>query len=248
MHQLYCSLWFKFLKNVCFQILHASGQIDILCNSLREISPEKNNQKLAVSITKKLIGKHQKIIIFSNKIEKIFCYIALIQFMSSTLVTCCLGFMIVTVSRSLSKAQASCAKRWSTAQFDFTVNQRDTSLQYDRWLGINESYSVLHGCYGRGVYLLLLRGISQCQGRNAQSKSLDSIHIVETTQCQNAIRSYMISDNGNCISIMENISLFIIILITLLFFNITLRCVHNNYLYLYVSYIMFFFKPCFFTY
>lgn len=230
----------KFLKNVCFQILHVSGQIDILCDSLRKICPEKNNRKLAVSITKKLIGKHQKIIIFSNKIEKIFCYIALIQFMSSTLVTCCLGYMIVTVSRSLivSKAQVSCAKRRSTTQFDVAVNQRDTSLRYDRWLGINESYSVLHGCYGRGVYLLLLRGISQCQGRNAQSKSLDSIHIVETTQRQNAVRPYMISDNGNCIFIMENVSLFIIIDLNLLSFNITLRCVHNNYIY--VSYISFF--------
>ncbi|KAF3054436.1 Odorant receptor 046 [Nylanderia fulva] len=77
-------------------ILHASGQIDILCDALRKISLEKDNQQLAVSITKKLIGKHQKIIVFSNKIETIFCYIALIQFMSSTLVTCCLGFMIVT--------------------------------------------------------------------------------------------------------------------------------------------------------
>nr|XP_012219955.1 PREDICTED: odorant receptor 22c-like [Linepithema humile] len=77
-------------------ILHTSGQIDILCDALEEISPEKNDHRLAVAITKELIGKHQKIIIFSNKIEKIFCYIALIQFMSSTLVTCCLGFMIVT--------------------------------------------------------------------------------------------------------------------------------------------------------
>lgn len=89
-----------FLGNMYFQILHTSGQIDILCDALGEISPGKNHdRRLAVAITKELIGKHQKIIIFANKIEKIFCYIALIQFMSSTLVTCCLGFMIVTVSK-----------------------------------------------------------------------------------------------------------------------------------------------------
>lgn len=169
MHQLYCFLLdSSFFKDVCFQILHASGQIDILCDALREISPEKNNRQLAVSITKELIGKHQKIIVFSNKIEKIFCYIALIQFMSSTLVTCCLGYMIVTVSGSFSKTRMNCAKRRSTTRFDVAVDQHDTSFRYDRWLCINESYSVLHGCYGRGVYLLLLRGISQCQGRNAQ--------------------------------------------------------------------------------
>lgn len=86
------------LQNMYFQILHTSGQIDILCDALRDISPEKNNQRLVVSIMKELIGKHQKIIVFSEKIERLFCYIALIQFLSSTLVICCLGFMIVTVS------------------------------------------------------------------------------------------------------------------------------------------------------
>lgn len=89
-----------------FQILHTGGQIDILCDALGEISPGKNDHRLAVAITKELIGKHQKIIIFSNKIEQIFCYIALIQFMSSTLVTCCLGFMIVTVSKHSPKWKA----------------------------------------------------------------------------------------------------------------------------------------------
>lgn len=170
-----------FLKNVCFQILHASGQIDILCDALRKISLEKDNQQLAV--TKELIGKHQKIIVFSNKIEKIFCYIALIQFMSSTLVTCCLGFMIVTVSGSFSKARMCCARGRSTTRFDVAVDQHDARLRYGRQLGINESNSVLHGCYCRGVHLLLLRGIPQCQGRNAQSGALDSIHTVKTPQC-----------------------------------------------------------------
>ncbi|GAB1863028.1 Odorant receptor [Camponotus japonicus] len=105
LHQLASSAVTGILNSLIITlILHVSGQIDILCDSLRKICPEKNNRKLAVSITKKLIGKHQKIIIFSNKIEKIFCYIALIQFMSSTLVTCCLGYMIVT---SISGIQVS---------------------------------------------------------------------------------------------------------------------------------------------
>ncbi|CAL1674373.1 unnamed protein product [Lasius platythorax] len=105
LHQLASSAVTGILNSLIITlILHASGQIDILCDALREISSEKNNQQLAVSITKELIGKHQKIIVFSNKIERIFCYIALIQFMSSTLVTCCLGFMIVT---SISTMQVS---------------------------------------------------------------------------------------------------------------------------------------------
>ncbi|XP_070521230.1 odorant receptor 4-like isoform X2 [Cardiocondyla obscurior] len=77
-------------------ILHISGQIEILCNALRDISLGKNNQEELILSIKALISKHQKIIVFSGSIEQIFCYIALIQVLSSTLVICCLGFMIVT--------------------------------------------------------------------------------------------------------------------------------------------------------
>ncbi|XP_011694614.1 PREDICTED: odorant receptor 4-like [Wasmannia auropunctata] len=84
-------------------VLHASGQIEILCDALRDISLKKNNQQLAFSM-KELIGKHQKIIIFSDKIERIFSYIALIQFMSSTLLTCCVGFTVIS---SISTVQGS---------------------------------------------------------------------------------------------------------------------------------------------
>ncbi|KAL6254521.1 hypothetical protein P5V15_014574 [Pogonomyrmex californicus] len=105
LHQLASSATTGVLNSLIITlILHASGQIEILCDALRDVSPEKNNRRLAVSIMKELIGKHQKIISFSDKIERIFCYIALIQFLSSTLVTCCLGFMIVT---SIGTAQGS---------------------------------------------------------------------------------------------------------------------------------------------
>lgn len=89
---------------MCFQILHTSGQIEILCDALRDICPEKKNQHLVFSM-KELIGKHQKIIVFSDKIERIFCYLALIQFLSSTLLTCCIGFTIVTVSNCLPRIE-----------------------------------------------------------------------------------------------------------------------------------------------
>jgi len=51
------------------------------------------------------IYRHQKKIIFSDKIERIFCYVALIQFLSSTLVICCLRFMIVTVNNRSPKLE-----------------------------------------------------------------------------------------------------------------------------------------------
>jgi len=55
--------------NVCFQIRHTSGQIDILCVAFREISSGNKDHCLTVSIVRELISKHQKIIIFLNKIE-----------------------------------------------------------------------------------------------------------------------------------------------------------------------------------
>lgn len=87
-------------NSVRFQVLHACGQIDILCDALGHFSPDKYNQqeRLMSSVAGELVVRHQKIIAFSDKVEKIFCYIALMQFISSTLVTCCLGYMVVTVS------------------------------------------------------------------------------------------------------------------------------------------------------
>ncbi|XP_018401472.1 PREDICTED: uncharacterized protein LOC108778716 [Cyphomyrmex costatus] len=97
LHQLASSATTGVLNSLIITlILHASGQIEILCDALRDISSERNNQRFVISIMKELIDKHQKIIVFSDQIEKIFCYIALIQFLSSSLVICCLGFMIVT--------------------------------------------------------------------------------------------------------------------------------------------------------
>lgn len=50
--------------------------------------------------TRLLITKHQRIIAFSRNIENLYTYIALILFISDTLIICCLGFIIVTVSNA----------------------------------------------------------------------------------------------------------------------------------------------------
>lgn len=47
-----------------------------------------------------LITKHQQIIVFSENIENLYTYIALMLFISDTLIICCLGFIIVTVSNA----------------------------------------------------------------------------------------------------------------------------------------------------
>jgi len=55
-------------------------------------------QSVNESIVKTLIIRHQHIITFSKNIETLYSNIALIQFVSNTLVICCLGFLIVIVS------------------------------------------------------------------------------------------------------------------------------------------------------
>ncbi|XP_067206905.1 odorant receptor 13a-like [Linepithema humile] len=73
-------------------VLHVSGQIDIMCQELREIS---NVKKFYPSIVRSLIEKHQRIISLSNNIDNFFSFVALIQFVWNTVVICSIGFMIV---------------------------------------------------------------------------------------------------------------------------------------------------------
>ena len=47
---------------------------------------------------RKIIEKHESIIIFSKRIENLYSDIALILFVSDSLIICCIGFVLVTVS------------------------------------------------------------------------------------------------------------------------------------------------------
>ncbi|XP_012063186.1 PREDICTED: odorant receptor 13a-like [Atta cephalotes] len=81
-------------------VLHVCGQIDIMRQKLSEITQkniERKNieQDVNENIVKDLIVRHQQIITFSKNIENLYSNIALIQFVSNTLVICCLGFLIV---------------------------------------------------------------------------------------------------------------------------------------------------------
>ncbi|XP_072750602.1 odorant receptor 13a-like isoform X2 [Anoplolepis gracilipes] len=76
-------------------VLHAGGQIDILRENLLEILPKNQKPTISMVTIGPLIRRHQNIIIFTEKIEDLYSYIALAQFISNTLVICCLGFIIV---------------------------------------------------------------------------------------------------------------------------------------------------------
>ena len=58
---------------------------------------EDKHKSVAATISK-IIQKHQKIISFSRNIELLYSYIALLQFVSNTIMICSIGFVIVTVS------------------------------------------------------------------------------------------------------------------------------------------------------
>ena len=47
---------------------------------------------------KSLITKHQRIIVFADNIEMLYTYIAMMMLLSDTIIICCLGFIIATVS------------------------------------------------------------------------------------------------------------------------------------------------------
>ncbi|XP_066598109.1 odorant receptor 13a-like [Prorops nasuta] len=73
-------------------VLHISGQIDIIRERLLSMN---NSSESTLAIIKSLVNKHHKIIIFSENIERLFSYIALVQFLMLTLLICCIGLRLV---------------------------------------------------------------------------------------------------------------------------------------------------------
>ncbi|KAL0120385.1 hypothetical protein PUN28_008214 [Cardiocondyla obscurior] len=79
-------------------IFHVSGQIDIMCQGLDDFFSKDFKHKSYKNMKSAIICRHQNIITFSNNIESLFSYIALMQFLTNTLVICCIAFMIVIIA------------------------------------------------------------------------------------------------------------------------------------------------------
>lgn len=107
------------------QMLHIGGQIDIMNKQLDEIYLKDNKCDLSAAIARSLINKHHKIISFADSIENVFSNIALMQFFSNTLIICCIGFLIVTVSIHFAnvyqKFHLTRARKFYTAHTDHNV-------------------------------------------------------------------------------------------------------------------------------
>ncbi|XP_077261499.1 odorant receptor 82a-like isoform X1 [Temnothorax americanus] len=76
-------------------VFHVSGQIDIICQEFRNISENIILHKFSVYELGMLIERHNRILSFSENIEKLFSFIALMQIVWNTLVICSLGFVFI---------------------------------------------------------------------------------------------------------------------------------------------------------
>ncbi|XP_032669827.1 odorant receptor 22c-like [Odontomachus brunneus] len=72
-------------------VLHASGQIDIICQEFQTTSEKVSyHEKIGM-----LIEKHNQIITFSENLDELFSFMALMQIFWDTLVICSLGLLLI---------------------------------------------------------------------------------------------------------------------------------------------------------
>ncbi|XP_032669923.1 odorant receptor 13a-like [Odontomachus brunneus] len=77
-------------------VFHASGQIEIICQELKASSEETQNNGSLAYTTRMLIQNHNKVISFSNNIDRLFSYIALMLVFCDTIIICFLGLVLMT--------------------------------------------------------------------------------------------------------------------------------------------------------
>ncbi|XP_071568909.1 odorant receptor 22c-like [Temnothorax nylanderi] len=84
------------LNGLIFTLVHhVSGQVDIICEEFRNISRTTLQYGSSLFSFGILVERHNRILSLSENIEKLFSFVALMQVVWSTLVICCLGFIIV---------------------------------------------------------------------------------------------------------------------------------------------------------
>ncbi|TGZ49751.1 hypothetical protein DBV15_01343 [Temnothorax longispinosus] len=77
------------------KVLHLSGQIDIICQEFRNISKNTLVHRSSIHSFGMLIEKHNRILSFSENMEKLFSLFSLLQIFWNTAVVCCLGFVFI---------------------------------------------------------------------------------------------------------------------------------------------------------
>ncbi|XP_032669879.1 odorant receptor 22c-like [Odontomachus brunneus] len=77
-------------------VLHASGQIDIIHHEFKIISDKIAYYQSSECTIGMLVEKHNKVIAFSENMDKLFSFMALMQVFWNTLVICSLGLLVIS--------------------------------------------------------------------------------------------------------------------------------------------------------
>ncbi|XP_032669924.1 odorant receptor 13a-like [Odontomachus brunneus] len=81
---------------ICTLVFHACGQIEIMCQQLKDISEKMMYYGSPSFSTGTLVNRHNNVITFAKNIEKLFSFISLMQVFFNTLVVCFLGIYLMT--------------------------------------------------------------------------------------------------------------------------------------------------------
>ncbi|XP_043681128.1 odorant receptor 4-like [Vespula pensylvanica] len=147
-------------------ILHVGGQIDVMCQEIKDMFDQfQKDETSRLKTLKYLIVKHDRIILFSNYIEDMFTYIALLQFFSNTMAICFSGFVIM-ISMDTDEASAILGK---TVPYYVIINIEAFILCYIGEYLSSKSLTIAVAAYNfqwyelnskenRYILLLILRG------------------------------------------------------------------------------------------
>ncbi|XP_032669882.1 odorant receptor 22c-like [Odontomachus brunneus] len=81
---------------ICTLVIHASGQIDIIRQGFENISDKIAHYRSSEYAIGMLIERHNKVIAFSENVDKLFSFMALMQVFWNTLVICSLGLLVMS--------------------------------------------------------------------------------------------------------------------------------------------------------
>ncbi|XP_032669922.1 odorant receptor 13a-like [Odontomachus brunneus] len=76
-------------------VFHACGQIEIVCQQLKNMSEKMMNYGSPRFSAGMLVNRHNNVITFAENVDKLFSFIALMQVFGNTLVICFLGLFLM---------------------------------------------------------------------------------------------------------------------------------------------------------
>ncbi|XP_014483803.1 PREDICTED: odorant receptor 82a-like [Dinoponera quadriceps] len=104
-------------------VFHASGQIDIIREEFKIISEKFPYYRHSEDTIGTLVERHNKVILFSQNLDKLLSFMALMQVFWNTLVICCVGILLIIVSIAVSVQMFSDSYGKSCSLFSLLIEQ-----------------------------------------------------------------------------------------------------------------------------